>query len=235
MTFLSPTLSYFSPSLRIYLVVWACFIFSCEIIHFQIDLKWTEYRTRRQWKRKKNSIKHLIQRKFLSNVLINSEFVTSTSLNFAHYARSVESTPCEQGIRVSALCLWHNRYWGSALRLTEQFSCLFFPIYSRSLFFLFSLCLSTLDGICALAVYLRYSLFPYWFCRLWHLLIHSFFRGINSCRLDWELIHMFQCGWLKAWDQCLLEILCWNWCGYRFDRMYHWMFDSMHGTHTHTQ
>lgn len=124
-----------------------CFFLSLSlslptIIHFQIDLNRIEYRTRCQWKR--NSIKHLIQRKFLSNILINSAFVTSQSLNFAQCAASVaiECWAPSISIRMGAPSLFHCCHPAlcasvHALRLTEL--CFFL---CSSLALSLSVCLS---------------------------------------------------------------------------------------------
>lgn len=131
-----------------YRVIWAC-VFLCvffssafflqSFIFKLIRSKWNIARVANERERK-NSIKHLIQRKFLSNVLINSAFVTSESSKFAHYAHCRPRMPTN-GAEVSALCLSfmiHSIliYWGSVC------SAYYAVCYAHDFFFSFSLSLS---------------------------------------------------------------------------------------------
>lgn len=123
MTFLSP-LFFVHLALVTYRVIWACVFcvffssafFLQSFIFKLIRSEWNIARVANERERK-NSIKHLIQRKFLSNVLINSAFVTSASSKFAHYAHCRPRMPTN-GVEVSALCLSFMihlilMYWGS--------------------------------------------------------------------------------------------------------------------------
>lgn len=114
---------YISPSLRIELferVFFVCFFLQHSFYNHSFS-NWFEANgishALPMKEREKNSIKHLIQRKFLSNVLINSAFVTSASSKFAHYAHCRPRMPTN-GVEVSALCLSSMIhliliYWGS--------------------------------------------------------------------------------------------------------------------------
>lgn len=123
MTFLSP-LFFVHLALVTYRVIWACVFCVFFLQHSFYNHSFSNWfeangisHALPMKEREKNSIKHLIQRKFLSNVLINSAFVTSASSKFAHYAHCRPRMPTN-GVEVSALCLSFMIhliliYWGS--------------------------------------------------------------------------------------------------------------------------